>query len=136
MNGCKLKLPISKKEDKYSISKAGQYIVRISLYNEYKQILRNIKSVYVFGTDNQKEYNSKFHIRVRSISEDLKLYYTTDNLSSSIDNLDFNNIDFSSDKWHDLKTNDMIPDDVYYIGSANVDLDRLIETGFEIEIEL
>lgn len=136
MNGCKLKLPISKKEDKYSISKAGQYIVRISLYNEYKQILRNIKSIYVFGTDELKEYNSKFHIRVRSISEDLKLYYTTDNLSSNIDNINFNNIDFSTGVWHELKTNDTIPDDVFYIGSTNIELDRLIETGFELEIKL
>lgn len=136
INGSNLKLPISKQEDKTSILKAGDYIFRISLYNDYKQILKNIKSIYVIGTDDLKEYNSNFHIRVRSISEDLKLYYTTDNLSSNIDKIDLDNIDFSSDVWHELKTNDTIPDNVFYIGSTNMELDRLNETGFELEVVL
>lgn len=136
INGCKLKLPISKNEDKNSISKSGSYIIRISLYNNYKQILKNIKSLFVFGTDELKNFNSVFHIRVRAISEDLKLYYTTDTLLSNIDNLNLNNVDFSTTNWNELKTNDTIPDNVSFIGSINQELDRLIETGFELELIL
>ena len=136
MNGCKLKLPISKKEDKTSILKAGSYIVRISLYNQYKQILRNIKSLFVFGTDELKKYDSKFHIRVRSISEDLKLYYTTQYFYD-IDNFDLNNLDLQNNEiWKPLKVNDTIPDDICYLASSNEELDRLIETGFELEVTL
>lgn len=136
MNGCKLKIPVSEKEDKTSISKAGSYIIRISLYNSYKQILHEIKSVFVFGTEEVKKYNSKFHIRIRSISEDLKLYYSVDDKLNNIDNFDINSIDFNNDSWIKLKANDTIPDNVSYIACFNEELDRLIETGFEIELRL
>ena len=136
MNGCKLKIPVSEKEDKTSISKAGSYIIRISLYNSYKQILRDIKSVFIFGTEEVKKYNSRFHIRIRSISEDLKLYYTIDDTLNNIDKLDINTIDFNNDLWIELKANDTIPDNVRYMACFNEELDRLIETGFEIELKL
>lgn len=40
LNGCKLKLPISKNENKLSITKSGNYIITTHLYNNYKQILK------------------------------------------------------------------------------------------------
>lgn len=137
MNGCKLKLPL-KDQDPTCIKKAGSYVIRISLYNNYKQILKNIKSIFVLGTDELKSYNSRFHIKIRSISEDLELYYITDNFSSNIDKINLNDVDFDygNSIWKQVKTNETIPDNVSYILSKNLELDRLIETGFEIEVTL
>lgn len=77
-----------------------------------------------------------FHIRIRSISEDLQLYYTIDDSFNNIDKLDINTIDFNNSTWVELKVNDTIPDNVSYIACFNEELDRLIETGFEIELKL
>ena len=38
--------------------------------------------------------------------------------------------------WIELKANDTIPDNVRYMACFNEELDRLIETGFEIELKL
>lgn len=136
MNGCKLQIPQSKYQDPTCITKSGSYVIRISLYNSYKQILKNINSLFVIGTDEQKSYNLEFHIKVRSISEDLKLYYTTHDFSN-IDKIKLNEIDFYDNNiWKQLQVNEVIPDDVTYIMSNNEELDRLITTGFELEVTL
>ncbi len=136
INGCKLKIPAFKKEGKAVISKAGTYIIRIFLYNSYKRILRNIKSVFVFGTDKIKKYNSKIHIKIRSIDENLRVYYTTNPSLNNIEELDINTIDFNNNLWNELKVNDIVPDDVSYISCFVQELDRLIEVSFEVELKL
>lgn len=137
MNGCKLKLPILAKEDKLSILKAGTYVLKIFLYNNYKQNLKNIKSVFVLGTNNRKAFRSRFNIKVRNISENLDLYYTTNDFGSNIDNFNIKSINLDDTNiWKKLKINNIIPNNVYYIASQNKSLDRLLETGFELEVDL
>ena len=131
MNGSKLKLP-NNNCDKKTISKTGTYIVRVSLYNKYKQILKNINGIFIFGTDDLKKYNNKFEISVRTFNSDLLLYYTTCNLSNDIDSYDFNNYNI----WNKLEVNDIIPKNLSYIACYIKTLDRLIETSFELEVTL
>ena len=135
MNGSKLKIP-NKTFNSKEISKSGTYVIRISLYNKYKQILKNIKSIFTLGTDKEKEYNTKFNIKVKSINDDLKLYYTTKKLSN-IDKIDLNNVKFNdSNIWNELKNDDILPTNAFYIACFNKELDRLIETDFELELNL
>lgn len=135
MNGCKLQLPISKKQDPFNITKSGDYIIKISLYNKYKQYLNNITSVFVLGTEKEKSFNSKFHVKVRSIADDLKLYYTTTELLN-IDKIELKSISFTDNIWKETKVNDKLPDHVTYLLGYIPKLDRLIETGFELDITL
>lgn len=135
MNGCKLQLPISKKQDPFNITKAGNYIIKVSLYNKYKLYLNNIISVFVLGTKNEKTFNSKFLVRVRSVADDLKLYYTTTELPN-IDAIKVESLSFTDGIWKQVKVNDKIPNKVTYIACYNSELDRLLETGFELEVTL
>lgn len=135
MNGCKLQLPISKKQDPFKITKSGTYIIKISLYNKYRQYLNNIISVFVLGTESEKSFNSKFHVKIRSIADELNLYYTTEKLPN-IDKIKLKSISFADEIWKRVKANDKLPDNVTYILCYNPKLDRLIETGFELDVTL
>lgn len=133
MNGCKLRLPVSKNFENTSIARAGEFVIRVFFYNDLKQILRKIKSIYFLGIDIEQNFNAKFQMKVRSISEDLELFYTTNQLVS-FKNID--KIDYESNLWKKLKLNEDIPKNVTYIGSSVLVLDRLRETGFELEVKL
>ncbi len=136
MNGCKLQIPQGKYQDPTCIEKSGSYIIKFQLYNSYKQFLKNLNTLFVIGTDELKQFNSKFHIIVRSIDDDLELFYTTNDFSN-IDEINLNNIDFNDcNIWKQVQQKDIIPDNVTYILSKNLELDRLNSTGFELEVTI
>ena len=131
MNGSKLKIP-NKNFNSKEISKAGTYIIKIFLYNTYKQILKDIKGLFTFISE-KKEYKSKLNIKIKSIDDDLNLYYS----KSKIDNFDLNTTNFESrDIWTKLKVDDILPNNVTTITCFYKKLDRLNEISFELELNL
>ena len=106
LNGCNLKLPILNLENKKTITKSGTYVIKFYLYNNYKEILKNIKTNHYI-----KSKNNNYKIKLRSISDNIEVY-SSDTLLNINDYIDNNIISYIKE------------------------LDRLIDTYFEIELTL
>lgn len=127
-----------------NVSPSESFVITNSVYNNSQGILSNVKSVQLLpfnGDSLGSKFNGSYTLKVKSLGENQKLYYTlADEISSGItrdknDKPTIANVDLAaSDKWIEVLVGDTIPSNAKAIATTKDLINAASDSSYSYEI--